>query len=116
MADEHPDTPSPDQRVDEVIAEYLAAVEAGQAPDPQEVLARHPEMAAELASFFANRQHFERLAGEPGPPAPPPPGGEPTGAELPPPPQDPTTDPWPVTVRYFGDYELLGGIARGGMG
>ncbi|HEV3263219.1 MAG TPA: hypothetical protein VG013_40665 [Gemmataceae bacterium] len=113
MADEHPDTPSPDQRVDEVIAEYLAAVEAGQAPDPQEVLARHPEMAAELAALFANREHFERLAEDLGPAARPAPAGEPTGAELPTPPQDPTTETWPVTVHYFGDDELLGGIAHG---
>ena len=45
-----------EQRVNEVIAAYLEAVDAGEAPDPKEFI------AAELESFFANRDEFERMA------------------------------------------------------
>src|SRR5437879_686888 len=41
---------------------YLAAVQAGQSPSPQEWLGRHPDLAAELAIFFADKQHFEGAA------------------------------------------------------
>ena len=34
-----------DQRVNEVLAAYLKAVEAGEKPDQQEWLARYPELA-----------------------------------------------------------------------
>jgi WD40 repeat protein/tetratricopeptide (TPR) repeat protein/tRNA A-37 threonylcarbamoyl transferase component Bud32 len=95
-----------EQRFQEVLAAYLQAVEAGQVPDRQDWLARHPDLADELASFFANQEQFARLA-------------EPLQSGEP-----PTLPPGPLatagdglgTVRYFGDYELLAEIARGGMG
>jgi serine/threonine protein kinase len=34
--------------LDQVIAEYLQAIEAGQVPNRQELLDRHPELAAAL--------------------------------------------------------------------
>src|SRR5438132_12475139 len=51
-----------EQRVNEAIAAYLEAAEAGNAPDRQSFIAAHPEIAAELEAFFADRDHFERLA------------------------------------------------------
>ncbi|MBC8876829.1 MAG: hypothetical protein H8E44_45965 [Planctomycetes bacterium] len=45
-----------EQRVNEAIAAYLEAVDAGEAPDPKEFI------AAELESFFANRDEFDRMA------------------------------------------------------
>jgi WD40 repeat protein len=101
-----------EQRLDEVIAAYLEAERLGQQPDPQEWLARHPDLADGLRSFFADRAHFQRQA------APISalalavnPADLPTLA-----PEQKATDVVLGTVRYFGDYELREEIARGGMG
>src|SRR5260370_30977818 len=51
-----------EQRLDEVLAAYLKAVEAGHAADRGEWLARHPQFAAELGEFFADQNQFERFA------------------------------------------------------
>jgi WD40 repeat protein/tRNA A-37 threonylcarbamoyl transferase component Bud32 len=102
-----------EQRVNGIIAVYLEAERNGQAPDPRAVLEQHPEVAAELRSFFADKDRFNRLA-EPMPAIAP--TRLPVSVEAPtlgptvPPPRSGTT------VRYFGDYELLEEIARGGMG
>jgi hypothetical protein len=45
---EHPS--AREAHVNKVIVEYLNAVQARQAPDRREVLARHPDLAAELAA------------------------------------------------------------------
>jgi serine/threonine protein kinase len=68
----------------------------GRAPAPAELLARHPDLADGLNEFFADRAHVQRLA-------------EPVRAAV--------AGLCPGTaLRYFGDYEVLGEIARGGMG
>jgi WD40 repeat protein/serine/threonine protein kinase len=87
-----------EQRVNDVIAAYLKAVQAGEKPDRLEWLAQHPEVAGELASFFADQDQFDRLA-------------EPLRAVLPGP-----ADTVTIPFRQFGDYELLEEIGRGGMG
>jgi WD40 repeat protein len=99
-----------DDRVNEAIADYLEAAEAGQAPDRREFLARHPDLAADLTAFFTYRDRFTRAAGQIGPAAVPrssdatlAQGG--SAAVAP-----------PMAGRSFGDYELLEEIARGGMG
>jgi hypothetical protein len=55
--------PSREQRLQEALAEYLQAAEAGRAPGRDEFLARHPELADELAAFFRNKDRFEQMAG-----------------------------------------------------
>ena len=57
-----------EQRLQEVLADYMQAAEAGQSPDRQELLGRHPDLADELASFFANRDAFAQRAGRVAPP------------------------------------------------
>jgi WD40 repeat protein/tRNA A-37 threonylcarbamoyl transferase component Bud32 len=67
---------------------------------------QHPDLASELADFFANQEEVAQLA-----------HGMAGHAEA------PTLAPGATSVlaagtklRYFGDYELLEEIARGGMG
>jgi tetratricopeptide (TPR) repeat protein/tRNA A-37 threonylcarbamoyl transferase component Bud32 len=85
-----------EQRLDLILAEYLKADEIHQAPPPQELLARHPDLAEELLDFFANQDRFQHLA-------------------------DPlrlvvsSNRSWPAGSK-LGHYEILEEIARGGMG
>jgi hypothetical protein len=60
MADQQAEHGS--QRVDAIIAAYIEAVEAGQVPDRQELLARHPDLAAELAAFFVDHDKVQQVA------------------------------------------------------
>ncbi len=102
-----------EQMLDEIVTAYLKAVEAGQNPDPAEWLARHPDLADELNDFFAAQRSIDRAAAplrELAPPAA-------NAAEAPTlAPSQAPADAGLGTVRYFGDYELLEEIARGGMG
>ncbi|MFO0871938.1 MAG: serine/threonine-protein kinase [Pirellulales bacterium] len=95
-----------DARVEQVLADYLHAADAGAPIDQRRLIELHPDLADELRSFFANRAAMERLV-EPLRPT----VDTPTLAV------DATTSARPgAKVRYFGDYEVLEEIARGGMG
>ena len=97
--------------LDQVIAGYLQGVESGQVPDRYELAARYPDLAEPLRAFFADLDRVERQAGPlrltgdgghvmsgcSG-------SGDGIGSGV------------LARVRYFGDYELLEEIARGGMG
>ena len=48
-------------RLAEIIAAYLQASDEGRGPDRDELLDRHPELAAELTEFFADQDQFDRL-------------------------------------------------------
>jgi serine/threonine-protein kinase len=98
MSDPRCNSGTRDERLSEVIAAYLEAVQAGELPNRQELLARHPDLAAELTAFFADHDKLRQLARQDQAP------GSPKAAQA------------PNRVRYFGDYELLQEIARGGMG
>ncbi len=126
MSDETNELSGREQRVNEVIAAYLEAVDAGEAPDPKEFIAAHNDTKAELESFFANRDEFERMAEPLQPAGDAAPKAQHDDVTLPPtdePTEAPTLGPTETAgavigtmVRYFGDYELLDEIARGGMG
>jgi tRNA A-37 threonylcarbamoyl transferase component Bud32 len=100
-----------DRRVDEAIAAYYQALEASRPLPADEFLARYPDLAEELTSFLDARAAFADRAGPA--PAPGPANEIPTVAE-----GEILAEAAPVlgTVQYFGDYELLEEIARGGMG
>jgi tRNA A-37 threonylcarbamoyl transferase component Bud32 len=97
--------PSREQRLDAAAAEYLEAAEAGRAPEHAAFLARHPDLAEDLAGFLDDRARFARAADAVRPPAP-------EGETLPLAPASAGAEP----LRTFGDYEILEEIARGGMG
>jgi outer membrane protein assembly factor BamB/tRNA A-37 threonylcarbamoyl transferase component Bud32 len=111
MPNEANDSAVREQRLHEVLLGYMQAVDAGQEPDRGELLAQYPDLAAELASFFAGQDQVRQLA-EPLRQAAPAAGNElPTS-----PPRETPADQPPSGVRAFGDYELLEEVARGGMG
>jgi serine/threonine-protein kinase len=85
-----------DQRLAEVLGGFLEAADTGDASDRAELLARHPDLAAELTAFFDDTDHFGRWA------APLRPVARAALARNVPPP--------------FGDYEPLEEVGRGGMG
>src|SRR5262249_3482599 len=101
--------------LDEVLGLYLAAADSGLAPAREELLAGHPELRAELETFFASQDQVVRLT-------------EPlrllgrlTSNET----AGTTTTPHsgrvpdvpaaPVRLGPFCDYELLEEIGQGGM-
>ena len=47
-------------RLNEAIAGYLTAAEAGWTPDPEEFLARYPDLRPELALFLSDRTRLDR--------------------------------------------------------
>jgi WD40 repeat protein/serine/threonine protein kinase len=97
-----------EHRLNEVLAGYLDAVQRGQTPDRKELLARHPDLAPELEAFFADHDRMQQAAQPPAPTPAEAPTLAPNGPAL--------ADATLGRVRYFGDYELLEEIARGGMG
>jgi WD40 repeat protein len=98
-----------DPRLEAVLHSYLQAVDAGQAPDRDALLRQHPDLASELAAFFANQDAVAQLAQDM-----PPAAGAAEAPTLAP--GEATVPPPGTRVPYFGDYELLEEIARGGMG
>jgi WD40 repeat protein len=116
-----PDNPSaPEQRVNEAVAAYLEAAEAGHPPGREQFLAEHPDLADDLRAFLDDRERFAQAAGQlglsPGAAAALPPGLPAAHASTLESGDSSAGRPPPETVRAFGDYELLEEIARGGMG
>jgi serine/threonine-protein kinase len=104
MATDEP-TGSHQDPLDAVIAAYLQEVEAGAVPDRTALLANHPDLAERLRAFFADYDRLDRQAGDLHLPADATRGGD-----------EPDPPGGPPRVRYFGDYELLEEVGRGGMG
>ena len=47
--------------LEEVLAEYMQLLDRGEAVDREQFLARHPEWAEELRSYFADSDEVQRL-------------------------------------------------------
>ncbi|HEY2250626.1 MAG TPA: serine/threonine-protein kinase, partial [Planctomycetaceae bacterium] len=93
-------TPSHEDLVNAAIAEWLEAIEQGPAPDPQEFVARYPELKDELLTFLADRRRFCQFAAKVQTAAYPS-QAEPAVASA---------------GRRLGDFEIVREIGRGGMG
>src|SRR6516165_7005177 len=96
-----------DARLYEALAVYYEAPE----PDRSALLAAYPDLADALAEHFAEQDRLSALAAPLRP--------VPAGQELPTPVAVEGKHELPTaggTVRYFGDYELIREVARGGMG
>jgi serine/threonine protein kinase/tetratricopeptide (TPR) repeat protein len=107
-----------EERLGAIVFTCLRGIEEGRPPDRTELLARHPEFAAELAEFFEGRDQVDRLAA---------PLRQAVGPVLRPTQRsgviassddDKATPPLLSRgpPRHFGDYDLLEEIGRGGMG
>src|SRR5262245_41987579 len=88
-------------RLNEILAAYLEAVEAGQAPDKRVWQERHPEFAAELEAFCADFARIDPLAA-PLRSADGPDDAAPPEAEL--------------SLGRLGDFRVVRELGRGGMG
>ena len=51
-----------DQQLEAVIADYIRACETGTAPNRNEILERHPELADELRQFFGQHDRMNQIA------------------------------------------------------
>jgi serine/threonine protein kinase len=90
------DVPERDDRLAEILLEYVEAVQAGRAPDRDALLALHPDFADDLREFFAGRDQVERLAA---------PLRQAVGLQ----------PPAAVHGDRLGDFRLLRELGRGGM-
>lgn len=88
-----------DERLDELIADFVEAVERGETPDPAKFVSTAPDLADSFLDFVRNWRQF-RVAAATWPQA----AAAPASASAGP------------LVRQVGNYELLEPIARGGMG
>ena len=89
--------------LDDILADFLLRLDRGEPVDREEFITAHSEVADELRSYFANAELLEGAAKSP---------ASETQAWLP----GESVLPSPVTIRYFGDYELLEEVGHGGMG
>jgi eukaryotic-like serine/threonine-protein kinase len=93
--------PEPDQeRLAQILDDYLVAIEQGLPVSPEELLARYPEDAAQLRGYLSGLQLFHAAAGV-----------SPEQEQ-----SSPTFGPLPQPMQKLGDYQLVREIGRGGMG
>lgn len=111
-----------EQRLNDVLLDYVEMWEAGREPNREQILAAHSDLRAELEAFLASHDEMERLAAPLRIAAPASPGGETVSRDPDPGNQPaagadpaPASDP-PPAIGQLGDFRLLREIGRGGMG
>src|SRR5262245_8812592 len=104
-----------ESRLDEVLGSYLEAAAAGQAPGREELLARHPDLADDLARFFADQDAVDRWTG-PLRSVAQAALTEAVAGAITPPLDETARSPSESLPPALQGYELLGEIGRGGMG
>ncbi len=97
-----------EQQLDEILHRYLQAVDKGEHPDHDALLCQYPDIADELRAFFTDQAKIKRVALELNQAHV---GDITIGAE-----ESSNAGNGRALIRYFGDYEILEEIARGGMG
>src|SRR5947207_6991643 len=71
MAGEHLETAADRQlRLEQVLADYLMAVDVGLEPERQRSIEDHPDLADDLADFFRQQDRLQRMVGGAQPDAP----------------------------------------------
>jgi WD40 repeat protein len=94
-------TETRDRRMQSVLHAYHQALDRGETPDRRAILDANPNLRDELAEYFADVSKLNGMAKSL--------TTVPLGA-------DTALAPALGKIRYFGDYELLEEVARGGMG
>jgi len=92
-----------DPRFEAVLVEYLRRIDKGEHVDQAQFIATHPEVADAFREYFETAGQIERLVASP---------EETLDSDGP---STAVSSPLDV-IRYFGDYELLEEVGRGGMG
>jgi eukaryotic-like serine/threonine-protein kinase len=121
--------PERDARLDDAIAEYFAAIDSGVPVRPEAWLAKYPDLVGELAAFLDDQSQVGRFIGSdeqrtssPAPKARDRSGASPMAegetSSLSPRSGRPQADgpPRGTLIGYFGDFELIRILGRGGMG
>src|SRR5262245_35347961 len=105
---------SEDSLLDEVLGDYLEALDEGRAFDQTRLLEEHPELARDIEEFFADQERVCRWTDPLRPVARSSLSQLLAGVGRP---ENSTRFPAPTSAgRRFGDYEILQEIGRGGMG
>jgi eukaryotic-like serine/threonine-protein kinase len=93
--------PAHQERLARILDEYLVAIEQGHGLSPEELLAKHPEDAAQLRGYLSGLNLFHAVAGSPTQMLA---GIAKADIGIPP------------ALQTIGDYRLVREIGRGGMG
>jgi serine/threonine protein kinase len=88
-----------DERLNEVLLEYVEARQSGQEPDRSKLLSAHPDLREDLEAFFACQDEVERVVA-------------PLRATV----GQPQETPAARDFGQLGDFRLLLEVGRGGMG
>ena len=98
MQGEQNNAPDNEQRLFQVVQDYLAELEYGAKPNRDEWLARHPDLSPTLTECFDSLDFLRSAAGAVSPLGPSP--------------------PWNLGVHFetpLGDFRIVREIGRGGM-